>query len=54
LDKIIYDLLMLEALNIDEICEKLAFDISTISFRTSMMELEGFIKKGSDGKFMSV
>lgn len=54
LDKIIYDLLMLEALNIDEICEKLSSDISTISFRTSMMELEGFIKKWSDGKYMSV
>jgi hypothetical protein len=25
-----------------------------MSFRTSMMELEWFIKKGSDGKFMSL
>ncbi|MDD5213292.1 MAG: DNA-processing protein DprA [Candidatus Gracilibacteria bacterium] len=54
LDKIIYDLLLLEGLSIDEICEKLSYDISTMSFRTSMMELEGFIKKGSDGKFMSL
>jgi hypothetical protein len=44
----------LEWLSIDEICEKLNCDISTISFRTSMMELEWFIKKWSDGKFMSL
>lgn len=54
IDKDIYDLLLLEWLSIDEICEKLSYDISTMSFRTSMMELEWFIKKGSDGKFMSL
>ncbi len=54
IDKKIYDILVLEWLSIDEICEKLNCDISTISFRTSMMELEWFIKKWSDGKFMSL
>lgn len=54
IDKKIYDLLILEWLSIDEICEKLKEEITTISFRTSMMELEGFIKRWKDWKYMSL
>lgn len=53
LDKQIYDLLLLEAISIDDISEKLNEEISRISFRISIMELDGFIKKGSDGKFIA-
>jgi DNA processing protein len=44
-DKKIYDLLLLEALTIDQLIEKLNIDISTLSFRISMMEINQIIKK---------
>ena len=54
IDKKIYDILLLESMSLDEISEKLKEEITHISFRTSMMELEWFIKKWKDSKFMSV
>jgi DNA processing protein len=44
-DKKIYDLLVLEALTMDQLKEKLNIDISTLSFRISMMEINQIIKK---------
>ncbi len=50
-DKKIYDLLLLDWLNTDELIEKLDIDISSISFRLSMMEINWIIKKTMWGKF---
>lgn len=45
LEKSIYDILILEPLNIDEIAEKLDFSFDEILLKLSMMELSGIIKK---------
>ena len=41
----IYNILILENLTIDEIAKKISLDISTISFKISMMEINNLIKK---------
>lgn len=51
LEKNIYNLLIWEALNIDEISEKLDLDVSTVSFKISFMELMWIIKKWDNWKF---
>ncbi len=50
-DKKIYNLLLLEWLNSDELIEKLNIDISALSFRLSMMEINWIIKKTMWWKF---
>jgi len=42
----IYNILLLESLSIDELILKIDLDISTISFKLSMMEINNLIKKG--------
>ncbi len=44
-EKNIYDLLLLESLSVDEIARKILLDVSTVTFKLSMMEVQGFIKK---------
>lgn len=45
IEKNIYDILLLENLTIDELIHKTWVDISTISFKLSMMEVNNYIKK---------
>ncbi len=51
IDKKIYELLLLEWFNSDELVKKLNIDISALSFRLSMMEINWIIKKTIWWKF---
>ena len=44
-EKKIYDLLLLESLSVDEIAQKILLEVSIITFKLSMMEVQWFIKK---------
>lgn len=50
-EKSIYELLVLEALDISSIEDRLGEDISTIAFKLSMMEVRGIIEMGMDGNY---
>jgi predicted Rossmann fold nucleotide-binding protein DprA/Smf involved in DNA uptake len=49
--KKIYDLLLLEALNIDEISLKLNLSISFVLLKISMLELSSLVRKNEVGKY---
>lgn len=51
IDKEIYDMLVLEAHNIDSLAEILEKASSEISFRLSMMEISWLVKRGIDGRY---
>lgn len=51
LEKNIYNILLLEPLNIDKISEKLTLDISTTSLKISFMELMWIIRKTENWKY---
>lgn len=51
LEKQIYDLLLNDKLNIDEISQKTKIDISTISLKISFMELSSIIRKWDNWKY---
>jgi len=46
IDKNIYDILLIENLTINELKNKINIDITTLSFKLSMMEINKYIKKG--------
>jgi DNA processing protein len=45
IEKEIYNILLLENLSIDEISRKMSLDISTLSFKLSIMEINQVIRK---------
>ena len=45
IEELIYNTLLLEWFSIDELAKKLKIDISTLSFKLSMLEIRGIIKK---------
>jgi DNA processing protein len=45
LEEKIYNTLLLESFTNDELVKKFNLDISTISFKLSMLEINGIIKK---------
>ncbi len=47
----IYNLLLLESLNSDEIANKLDLNISGLAMKLSFMEITGIVKKGLGGKY---
>ena len=51
IEKIIYDLLILESLDIDEIIEKTKLSLGEISTNISMMEIKWIIKKSLNWKY---
>ena len=51
LERDIYNILILENLNLDELAKKLTIDISTLSFKISMMEISWLIVKNIAGKY---
>jgi DNA processing protein len=51
IEKEIYDLLLLDSLSIDDIVDKTWCDISTISFKISILEINNLIKKSDSLKY---
>lgn len=51
LEKSIYELLVLEVLDISSIEDKLGIDIATIAFKLSIMEVRGIIEMTIDGSY---
>jgi len=51
LEEKIYNILLLENLNIDELSKKLKLNISNVSFKLSMMEINSLILKSNWGKY---
>jgi predicted transcriptional regulator len=51
IEKNIYDLLLLESLNTDEIANKLSLEINVALLKISILELSNLIKKGDSGKY---
>jgi predicted Rossmann fold nucleotide-binding protein DprA/Smf involved in DNA uptake len=49
--KKIYDLLLLESLNVDEISLKLNLNISFVLLKISMLELSSLVRKNDTGKY---
>jgi DNA processing protein len=45
IEESLYNILLLENLTINELSIKLKIDISTLSFKLSMMEINNYIKK---------
>lgn len=51
IEKNIYDLLLFDSFNLDEIKNKLSLDISVISFKISILEIYWYIKKTNEWKY---
>ncbi|MDC0506263.1 DNA-processing protein DprA, partial [Candidatus Gracilibacteria bacterium] len=47
----IYDSLLLENMNLDELSRKLNLGINNVSPKVSLMEISGYISRDSDGKY---
>jgi len=47
----IYNLLKIEWLSIDEICAKISYEVSVISFKISILEINNLIKKSDSWKY---
>lgn len=45
IEKTIYNLLIIESLTVDELMNKFSYDITTLTFKLSMMEINNLIKK---------
>ncbi|MFA5917217.1 MAG: DNA-processing protein DprA [Candidatus Gracilibacteria bacterium] len=51
IEKIIYDILLLESLDADELIQKTTLSLSNISINLSMLEIKGILKKSINGKY---
>ncbi|MCP4523930.1 MAG: DNA-protecting protein DprA [Candidatus Gracilibacteria bacterium] len=51
IEKSIYNLLLLEKMNINEISKKIGLDIRTLGFKLSMLEIAGLVKKSLSGDY---
>lgn len=51
LEEKIYNLLLTEKLNINQIAQKLESDVITLGFKMSMLEISGLIKKSLSGEY---